>query len=649
MENHIRTHWVMDFETLSNCFIGVFEAVNSEKTRTFVIHESKNDLQEFLTFLKVNIAFDEWHVSYNGISFDSQITEHILKNANYLSLMKGQDVAKWIYGKAQDTIEKSRNNEYSDFPEWKLSIQQIDVFKINHWDNQAKKSSLKWIQFSMDYPTIQDMPISHTECVTSDQIPMIIDYCINDVKSTKKILHLSKPLLNVRTTIKNKYGLNCYNYSNTKLGSELLLKLYCDATGKNPFEVKKYRTYRDSIDIGKILFPYFKFQSAPFISFFEMLKTKIIYNTKNDFEYTAQFKGFTFYYGSGGIHQCIKSGVYKADDEFIIKDLDVASLYPSIACVNEMYPEHLGKEFFKVYKNDLVDVRLAEKVKPKADKDMAIIEGFKEASNAAFGNSNSEYSWLFDSSYAMETTINGQLLITMLVEDLLINIPEAKLLQTNTDGATLYFSKKYVNIYESICKNWEKITKLTLEFADYKAMYVWDINNYISIYTDGNYKCKGRFEWEDLANHKYTHLHKNKSFLIIPKAIFNYFVNDIDPETFLKENQNIFDYCGGVKIKGDWAFEEHFVVKNEYKINKLQNTIRYFISNSGSKIIKVNKSTKKTIQVEASRWMQTVYINHKEKEFSEYNINYDFYLKKIKQEIQNIEPIINQFKLFDNA
>lgn len=132
-------------------------------------------------------------------------------------------------------------------------------------------------------------------------------------------------------------------------------------------------------------------------------------------------------------------------------------------------------------------MRLAEKRK-KEGKNMAIIEGFKEAANASYGNSNSIHSWLYDPKYTMETTINGQLLITMLVEQWILNIPEAQLLQTNTDGATLRFPKEYLPVYEEICKAWEITTKLTLEFADYQAMYIWDVNNYIGHYTSGKVK-----------------------------------------------------------------------------------------------------------------------------------------------------------------
>jgi hypothetical protein len=43
--------------------------------------------------------------------------------------------------------------EFAEFSPKQLHIKQIDVFKLNHWDNPAKRSSLKWIQFSMDWKT----------------------------------------------------------------------------------------------------------------------------------------------------------------------------------------------------------------------------------------------------------------------------------------------------------------------------------------------------------------------------------------------------------------------------------------------------------------------------------------------------------------
>ena len=272
----------MDYETMVNLFVAVFQDYVSKETHIFKIHSSlNNDIEPLIKFLKRNKSSKEKHISFNGLSFDSQITQFILSKSNALLKMDQSEIVTAIYNVAQETISLSNSNEFSKYPEWKLSIDQIDVFKINHWDNRAKRTSLKWTQFSMDWPNLQDMPIHFkTPVFTKEEIDMITNYCINDVESTKEILHLSKPLINVRRTIKEKYGLNCMNFSNTKLGSKLLLGLYCEATGKDKNEVSNSRTYRSGIHVKDILFDYIEFQTAPFQSFLEKLKRVIIYNTK---------------------------------------------------------------------------------------------------------------------------------------------------------------------------------------------------------------------------------------------------------------------------------------------------------------------------------------------------------------------------------
>jgi len=641
-----KTNWVMDYETLKNCTILCVEDwKNDEIKKTFIVHKLKDDKKELIEFLEENRKHREYHISFNGLGFDAQISQFILKNANRLIHSTAEGFASEIYAKAQDIIGRQSRREFQEFPEWKIEIPQIDVFKINHWDNTAKMSGLKWIQYSMDWFNLQEMPIHHTTLIeTMDEIDIVVDYCRNDVKSTKQIMHLCKTQINLRATISKKYGINCYNYSNTKIGSELLLKLYCDRTGKEPRDVKRTGTIRNHIIVKDILFPYISFKTQIFKTFFEKVTNTVIKNTKGDFNHTVKYDIYKFEYGTGGIHQCISPGIYEAENDFIIKDLDVASLYPSIAIVNKMFPAHLGVDFYNVYKEDIVDVRLAEKAK-KDKGDKAIVEGFKEAANASYGNSNSQHSWLYDPQYTMQTTINGQLLLTMLVEELLLEFPDATLLQTNTDGATLKFKKSDETKYYEICKAWEVKTQLILEYADYSKMVIKDVNNYIGVYTNGKVKCKGSFEWEDLQNCKPSHLHKNKSHLIIPKAIYNYFVNNILPEQYLQDNRNIFDYCGAAKAKGDWDFNMKCIIDREYSNIPIQKTIRYYISNSGCKIVKKNKKDNREIQVEAGQWVQTLFNLYEDKPWEKYDVNEKYYLDAIYQEISNISPKESQYKL----
>jgi hypothetical protein len=210
----------------------------------------------------------------------------------------------------------------------------------------------------------------------------------------------------------------------------------------------------------------------------------------------------------------------------------------------------------------------------------------------------------------------------------------------NTDGLEMMIPEEYKDRYLEICSEWESITQLALEHDQYQKMIIGDVNNYIAITEDGKAKCKGRFDFENLA------LHKNKSFLIIPQALHAYFVDGIKPEKFIKENLNIFDFCGGVKIKGDWQFIERKIELGDYSETKLQDTIRYYISKTGSKIIKKHNNDGRDIQIEAGRWLQTTMIDYVEKPFEEYDINYDYYLEKIRKEIESLDPSTNQLSLF---
>ena len=41
-------HWVMDYETLSDCFVAVFEHYKTNETKTFVVHDLQNDFNKLL-------------------------------------------------------------------------------------------------------------------------------------------------------------------------------------------------------------------------------------------------------------------------------------------------------------------------------------------------------------------------------------------------------------------------------------------------------------------------------------------------------------------------------------------------------------------------------------------------------------------------
>ena len=626
----------MDYETLSNCFIGVFESIKSEDRHIFVCHESRNDIVSLLAFLCKNIEQNEWHVSFNGLGFDSQITEYILRNSSTLLFMTGEEIAKFVYDKAQNVIFKQNNKEFLEFSQRDLQIKQVDVYKLNHWDNPAKRSSLKWIQYTMDWPNIQDMPIHHTSSVRASDIPTIVGYCMNDVKSTKQIMNLSKSQIDLRGTLTQEYGIDLYSASEPRISKELFLHFLSKHTGIKKWNLRQLRTQRDQIVVKDIILPYIQFKTASFEALLQRFQEVKIYpgGTKGGFKYSVQYKGMKTDFGLGGIHGARRSGVYTSTEDTVIMTSDVTSFYPNLAIRNGWAPAHLPQQEFCDLYEWFFDER---KLIPKKDPKNYV---YKIILNSTYGLSNDENSFLYDPEFTMKITINGQLSLTMLYEMICEEIPEAIPLMQNTDGLETIIPRDKVDKYMEICARWEKRTMLQLEHDTYSKIILGDVNNYIAVTEDGKSKCKGRFEYKDLA------LHKNKSFLIIPKALHAYFVEGIKPEDFLAQNQNIFDYCGGVKIKGDWTFIEHSVSNGVYITKPLQHTVRYYVSTTGSKIIKKNNKDGREIQIEAGKWMQTAFIDYEEKEFADYNINMKYYLDNIYKEIKALEPNNNQLSLF---
>jgi hypothetical protein len=627
----------MDWETLSNCFLGVFESVKTEDRMIFVIHKSQNDILELVTFLERNIALDEWHVSFNGLAFDSQITEHILRNKEQLLEQDGETIARFIYRKAQETIQRSNSGEFAEFSPRNLSIKQIDVFKLNHWDNPAKRSSLKWIEFSMDWKNIMDMPIHHASEIKEQQILSIVKYCINDVRATKAIMHLSKSQIELRRSLTEEYGIDLFSASEPRISKELFLHFLSEQTGIKKWDLRNMRTQREQIVVKDIILPYIEFKTATFQHLLKKFQEVVIYpgQTKGGFKYSVQYKGVKTDYGLGGIHGARTSRVYESSDDMVIMTSDVTSFYPNLAIRNKWAPAHLPQKEFCDQYEWFFDER---KIIPKKDPKNYV---YKIILNSTYGLSNDENSFLYDPEFTMRITINGQLSLSMLYEMICEEIPDCMPLMQNTDGLETMIPREHVDKYMEICARWEELTNLQLEHDTYSKIVLGDVNNYIAVTEDGKSKCKGRFEYKDLA------LHKNKSFLIIPKALHAYFVEGIAPEEFLKENRNIFDYCGGVKIKGDWKYVEKHIKNGVYAEKKLQNTIRYYICNSGSKIVKINKSDGREIQTEAGKWLQQVYINHiEDMPFDDYEINYKYYLENIRKEIEGLEPNKNQLSLF---
>lgn len=664
-------HWVMDYETLSNCFVAVFQHYKTSEEKIFIVHDLQNDFDEFIEFLIENRDEKQWHISYNGLAFDAQVTQYILNNYELWSNMSGCAIAEVIYAFAQETIARQNRKEWGIFAPWHIQIGQIDLFKMHHWDNPAKRSSLKWIQFSMDWENLQDMPIDHTVKIeTQEQLDTIVGYCINDVASTKAIFDKSKSQIKLRKELTDKYQINLYSASEPRIAKELFAYYLGKKLNLTPREIKGMKTYRNIIKVKDLVLPYIKFKSPVFqqaLNKFNTLELDAM-QLKGQFKYKLEHNGVHTTFALGGIHGARKSGVYKSDDQHIIMSSDVTSFYPNLCIRNQWSPAHFPKEEFC----DQYEWFFDERVKIPKSNPMNYV--YKIILNSTFGLSNEENSFFYDPELCMRITLNGQLSLMMLYDMILDAIPEAFGLLQNTDGVEIRIPKDKKDLYLKVCEEWENITQLNLEHDTYQKLILGDVNNYIAVndfksvdlttwrkvkeenphylfkvkgpdFMYAPVKLKGRFNFHSLA------LHKNKSKLVVPKAIYNYFVKDILPEDYLQKNKNILDYCIGMKSKGAWKQVSRSTPNGVYKEEDLQKINRYYISKPGknsSKIIKINKQDGREIQCESGQWLQSIYNKIElQPKWEDYNLDLRYYSKAIESQINDIlSTNINQLELF---
>lgn len=285
-----------------------------------------------------------------------------------------------------------------------------------------------------------------------------------------------------------------------------------------------------------------------------------------------QMGGLRIDFGTGGIHASLIDKIVRETDKYLIRDADCSSMYPNIAISNSVYPEHLGVEFCDIYK-DLYEQR---KSYPKTAPENGML---KLALNATYGNSNNQFSVFYDPQYTMKTTLNGQLSLLLLAEKLL-EIPDLKLVQLNTDGMTVALRRDTEDEYKEICSNWEKQVGLQLEYNDYSKMFIRDVNSYCAIYTNGKVKYKGAYVYkrEELG------WHQNHSALVIPMAAVEHMINGTPIEEFIKNHKEKFDFMLRTKVPRSsrliMAMEDGTEIPQ-------QNICRYYPSKKGGKLIKI--------------------------------------------------------------
>ena len=284
-------------------------------------------------------------------------------------------------------------------------------------------------------------------------------------------------------------------------------------------------------------------------------------------------------------------------------------MYPNGILNMEIIPPQLGRGFL-----DFLRVLIAERLKDKDEGRKVEANAKKVGINGIYGKMGFRGSWVYYLEGMYKMTLNGQFYIIMLVERLLER--GIWVFYSNTDGITVLCKRSQEQEYYDICKEWEKEVNWELEFVEYEKCIIKDVNNYIIQKKGGGLKRKGKFLNPD------NHLESLKKALFYPvcaKAITNYFIDGKKVSESLREiydnGKGIYDFCTAAKVSSDFQVLHEDITKEMWTpisektgkplkprlrvvVNQeetIQNSIRYYVSNTGKRLRKKRVSGAKGV------------------------------------------------------
>jgi len=579
----MRNIWVYDIEQFKNFHCSTWLDIDTGEVKSFTLSIFNNDYQEYKDFVNSGII----GIGFNNLNYDYPLLDYLFNIVGNLPLEEMNDL---LYKESQRLV----NTETPKFNRIRNPIfSQIDVFSIAHFDNPARRTSLKQLEVALELPNVEDMPYHYTSTITKiEEQNKILEYNLNDVQATYQFFLKMVDNIRLRQNIKQNTNLDCINWSDSKLGEHLFLYYYCKETNENPQEVLQRRTNRDFVNLKDII-QHINFKQNHLKELQHELKKVVIYNSndnkdsiENKVAFDVYIKELKLDVKKGGIHGSLK-GVFKESSTHSIIDVDVASLYPSLYIDLEAVPEHLNKESFLKVAKSQVTWRKQNKSLIKSDKNAKIqSDTYKKALNSVYGKFKDKYSFLYDIACTFKVTINGQLRLLKLLEDI-SEIEDCQIIQANTDGITVYVNNNQIDNFRKICNQWESFFNMELEEVFYKAMFIRDVNNYFAITKENKYKYKGAYVPDLKSDSVPDPYHKDYSNQISVIAAINYFVNNISIRETITTCYDIKKFC----LKERCNKKDKLVIQvyNGVSIQEeeVSRTVRFYVAKSYKKLKKV--------------------------------------------------------------
>lgn len=287
--------WIYDLEVYPNIFTFATVFATGAGKRVFEISDRRNDIDELLDFLRKVKSANHRLVGFNNVGFDYPLLHYILDKSR-TARKEGIPLvisAPELYNKMLKQFEQAKFSQFGTaIRSSDVIIPQVDLFKIHHFDNKARATSLKVLEFNMRSRNIEDLPFPVGMTLSNAQKDVLIEYNHHDVSETLKFYHHSMEAIKLRSELTVQFGFDCTNFNDTKIGKELFVnRLEAARPGICYKQVKKgprmvrqiQQTKREQIHLKDCILPYIKFNRPEFQAIHKWFASQTITETKGVF------------------------------------------------------------------------------------------------------------------------------------------------------------------------------------------------------------------------------------------------------------------------------------------------------------------------------------------------------------------------------
>lgn len=493
---------VGDVETFKYDWISVF--YDTSRNEWSVFHNDNSGLRDFMS--QPDVIF----CGYNNKHYDNHIWKAICCGATPI-----------LVKEINDFIIKE---ERSGWEHWFIRQNRFRFDNFDLMDDTQVGTSLKHIEAHLGW-NIEETEVDFDldRPLTLEEIESTVFYCKWDVRATAKLLTLRKGYLSAKMNVgrtKDLPDTKALYMTNARLTAEFLGAVATPRSDE--------RDYHYPSNLRFDLIP------TEVLAFFDRLRDKKIPSSelfKSQLKVTVD--GAEAVIGFGGIHHAIPNYSEESSGTRIIRNFDVASLYPSLMVYNGYTSRNIPspKTFEEVYHTRL-------NAKMNGDKHTA--NTLKLILNTTYGASLATTNPLYDPLMGRSVCITGQLYILELAMRYLEACTTVRIIQLNTDGIMISLDESELPTIYKINDEWMDSKSLILEEDKIRKIVQKDVNNYVMVFDNGKVKTKGAYvTWGIAAAGAFS---INNNFTIVKKAVVDYFVNGTPVEETIYRCTDIFQF-----------------------------------------------------------------------------------------------------------